>query len=148
MEGTEYHNLGNATARDWCHRLETTADLSLITQTLDRVLSAGPGDKLDADAAREAIAAAEVVARLRGNPDIRDSFTERVDQWVSAHPLQPSRELVRKALAVLTRITKEPSDLLAFWNENDDYWGWPYEVEGLRKRISAAPDPARRARRD
>jgi hypothetical protein len=120
LDGWAAYSFGKAC--DWINRLEQTSDLSLVAAALDRVLSQSKGD-LNADHAREAIAAAEVIARLRGNPDFRNSYTERADKWVQEHPLQPPRELVRKALTALDRLRREPSQLLALWLETDDYWG-------------------------
>ena len=44
------------------------------------------------------LAACEVLARLRGHPGYQNAFTKKVDQWVAAHALTPSRALLTRAL--------------------------------------------------
>lgn len=80
---------GNDTAMDWVYGLEDADDLSLIEATLQTVLDAGD-EYLEAPAGDEAIAAADVIARLRGRFYNRNSYTESVDSWVAAHPIKPS----------------------------------------------------------
>ena len=69
----------NDTACDWVGELVESSDLSRIETTLDNVLQAGSG-YLEAPEAEEALAAAEVVARLQGNWGVRDVYTAPVDE--------------------------------------------------------------------
>ena len=103
--------------------------------TLDNVLSVG-SDYLDSDVACEALAAAEVVARLRGNWGVRDSYTEAIDAWVEAHPGEPSPDLIARAVAAINRIVTEPSELLELWSESEDDSNWRQSVEELKKRVA------------
>jgi hypothetical protein len=88
----------NDEAADWAFELEDVDDLSLVESTL-------------ADYEREpdmytqcAVAACEVVARLRGNMGDDGSDTEQVDQWVAAHPIEPSPALVDRCTSAIDRI--------------------------------------------
>ncbi len=126
----------NDTACDWAYELEQTADLSLIVKTLASVCDADD-DYLDADAACEGLAAAEAVARLKGNWGRRDSFTENVDKWVEEHLMPVSRELVELASAAIERILRSPSELLELWHESDDEREWRSSVAELKARIEA-----------
>ncbi len=126
-------SFGNDTACDWAYELEGADDLSLISNTLQAVLDTG-GDYLDADPAQEAVAAAEVIAWLRGHPKPVDASTEKLAEWVAAHPNKPSQPLIEKALAVLDRIQDDESELQELW-ENDP--GWAASLADLTARLTA-----------
>jgi hypothetical protein len=112
------------------------ADTGLVTATLERVLAAG-ATYLDADTACEGLAAAEVVARLRGNWGERNAYTETVDNWVESHPGQPSADLVSAALAAIDRVLTEPSELRELWSETEDFGRWQEAVTELRQRVGS-----------
>ncbi len=125
----------NDTACDWKYDLEQADDLSLVLETLGAVLAVGE-DYLDSDEACNGLAACEVVARLKGNWGPRNSYTESVDTWVSAHHQSPTEEMVRQAVAVIDRILTAPSELLELWEEADGT-EWRESVEDLRGRVEA-----------
>ena len=125
----------NDTACDWAEELEFADDLSRVADAIQRVLEAG-GEYLDADDAAEALAACEVVARLRGNWGRRDAYTEGVDRWVEAHPGPPPPELVAEALAAIDRIATPPSELLELWEESEDSPEWHEALRDLRARVA------------
>ena len=68
--------LGNDDACDWTYRLEKRKDLSLIDNTLDKVVQNGNG-YLESPDSCEALAAAEGVARLQGNWGTRNALPKR-----------------------------------------------------------------------
>lgn len=111
MGAWDVDTFDNDTACDWTYQLEEHDDTGLVADTLARVLTVG-NDYLDADAACEGLAAAEVVARLRGNWGVRNPYTETVDNWVEMHPGAPTETLVAQALAAIDRIMTPPSELL------------------------------------
>ena len=125
----------NDIAADWKYGLESTDDLKYVRETLARVLSIGD-DYLDADEACEGLAACEVIARLKGNWGLRDSYSESLDAWVEQHPQVPPSDLVDLALRVIDRITTEPSELRELWGESDDYDAWVAAVANLRDRVA------------
>ena len=129
-------SFGNDTACDWAYNLEGTSDLSLVENTIDNVLSIG-GEYLEAPDAEEAIAAAEVVARLQGNWGLRDSYTEPADDWVEQNELTPPAGLAQKARAAINRILRDPSELKELWEESDESDAWKESVLELKSRIVA-----------
>jgi hypothetical protein len=123
----------NDTACDWAYGLEKESDLRYVERALERVESSD--GNLDADVAQEAIAAAEVAARLLGRGGERSSYTATVDDWVAAHPIEPPRELIQRAIAVLRRILTPPSELRELWEESD-LEGWEAAIHDLLERLS------------
>ena len=98
----------NDTASDWAFGLEGVNDTSLIESTLEKVIGVG-AEYLQAPDAEEGLAAAETVARMKGQRGARNSYTEPMDRWVERLNWRPSSELVRKAVVVVDRILSEPS---------------------------------------
>lgn len=127
---------GNDTACDWAYSLEDTGDLVLVESTIDKVLATG-SDYLEAPEAEEALAAAEVIARLKGNWGIRTVYTEPVDSWVERTQLKPSSDLARKAHAAIDRILNSPSELLELWEDSEEADAWKQSVSELKSRIKA-----------
>ena len=123
----------NDTACDWAYDLEKVGSLSVVSETLSRILDVG-NEYLDADDACVGLAACEVVARLKGNWGQRNPYTETVDRWVASHPGIPPDEIVRKAVAVVERVVVPPSELLELWEEGDAT-EWRNSVENLRARV-------------
>lgn len=124
----------NDTANDWAYDLEEVGDLSLIESTFTELEGIG-GDYLDQDIACNALAACEVLARLRGNAGYRNAYTEKVDQWVAAHPVSPSPALINRALAAITRILEDDSELRELWEEGDAS-EWLDAIDNLRTRVA------------
>lgn len=127
---------GNDTAGDWADGLSETDDLTYVEEALDEVLEAG-SDYLDSDQACAGLAACEVLARLKGHWGVRDAFSDEVDSWVEAHPQTVPKRLITKAVKVIDRITREPSELLDLWKESKDPLAWRNAVADLRIRVSA-----------
>ena len=125
---------GNDSAGDWKYGLDDVHDLSLIEETIDRVIACGD-DYLEAPEAEEAIAAIDVLARLKGRFYERNAYTESVDAWVAAHPIVPPPALIGKARQALDRIATEPSELLGLWQDSDHFEDWKRHVAELRTRI-------------
>jgi hypothetical protein len=137
MGSWSVESFGNDTACDWGYELEKVKDLSLVEATVQKALDMGE-NYLESSDAEEAIAAADVIARLMGNPGVRDAYTETVDKWVENHPLKPSQDLVARARRSIERILKEPSELLELWQEGDEIEAWKTSVENLKSRLKKA----------
>src|SRR4051794_10074160 len=99
----------NDTANDWAYGLEEVDDLSLVESALGELEALG-NDYVDQDIACNALAACEVLARLRGNAGYKNSYTEKVDGWVALHPLTPSPALLKRARAGVDRILGKDSE--------------------------------------
>lgn len=125
---------GNDSAGDWAYGLEEVSDLSLIEETIERILECGT-DYLEAPDAEEAVAAIDVIARLKGKFYTKDAHTESVDAWVAAHSLTPPASLVQKALKALDRIATEPSEILELWQDSEDFETWKRHLADLKTRI-------------
>jgi len=126
----------NDTACDWAYTLEESDDLSVVEESLEKVISAG-SEYLEAPDAEEALAAAEVIARLQGNYGDRNAYTETIDKWVSERELKVSPELARKALSAIERVLTEPSEILELWNESEEFDAWKASISNLSSRIRA-----------
>ncbi len=125
----------NDTACDWAYELEETEDLSLVQETLAKALQ--DEEELDADAACCALAACEVIARLKGKPGKRDAYTETVDAWAQAHDLHPDPVLIETANRVLDRALGNDSELRELWEETEHYDAWKASVTNLKERVNS-----------
>ncbi len=120
----------NDDANDWAYGLEETEDLAHVESAFDALEEAE--DYLEAPDASSALAACEVLARLNGKPGYKNSYTEKVDEWVAAHPLTPPSDLLKRANAAIDRILGENSELKELWDESGEWLG---SVEDLRQRM-------------
>ncbi len=136
MGSWDVGSFGNDGAVDWTYGLEKVRDLSYVEAALDRVLAQGIADEVPADAAESAIAAAEVIARLKGNWGEEDSYSQTADAWVRAHRIAPPPALVAKTVAALDRVVAAPSELLELWNEAEEQGGWVEAVAELKRRVA------------
>jgi hypothetical protein len=127
-------SFGNDTACDWSYELEETKDLELIRATVQNALQVGE-DYLEAPTAEEAIAAIEVIARLKGSWGERNSYTEAADKWVKAHAQRVPPELVSAAIETLDRILTPPSELLELWQDSEEFEAWKSAVADLKERV-------------
>jgi hypothetical protein len=127
---------GNDSACDWAWGLSECDDLSLIEDTLDNVLEIG-SEYLEAPDAEEAIAAIEILARLKGNWGERNTYTEEADAWVEKVNLKPNQALVEKSRQVIERILASDSELPELWKESDDFAAWKSSIDDLKARVTA-----------
>lgn len=133
MGAWDVDTFDNDSAGDWAYDLEGSADLSHVREALEAVLEVG-AEYVDSDEACCALAACEVIARLKGNWGKRDSHTEAVDKWVGSNPQSPPTDLIQMALKTIDRIRTDPSELLELWEESDASQ-WHTAVDSLRKRV-------------
>jgi hypothetical protein len=127
--------LDNDTACDWGYDLEESDDLSLVGSAFTDVLE-NDEDYLDQDPACNAVAACEVLARLKGNWGVRNAYTGTVDKSVETHPQTPPAALVQRANQAIDRILTDDSELRELWAESGDT-EWLAAVEDLRRRLNA-----------
>ena len=126
----------NDTACDYACEVAGGKDISRIEITLARVLATGAAN-LKAPDAEEALAAADILARLGGRFGKRDAYTASIDEWVTQTKLQPGKQLVKKALSAIARILKGPSELMELWRDSDEFDAWKASVEELTARLSS-----------
>lgn len=127
------HAFGNDDVADWLSSLCESSDLSVIDDTLSRVIATK--DYLEAPDGEEGIAAAEVVARLQGRPDPDTPDEEELAEWISRTKMKPDASLARKAHSAIDRILSEPSELLELWQDSEEYEGWMASVLALKARV-------------
>lgn len=134
-----YGVFDNDTACDWTYELESCRDLSVVDGALEKILSRGP-ELVDSSDAKEALAAAEVIARLRGHWGVSNSYTETADTWVKRMSrLGPAEELAKKAVLAIDRILAEPSEILEAWSDSRLLEKWRDGILELRARLEATP---------
>jgi hypothetical protein len=121
---------------DWAYGLEECDDLSLVESAFDALEEVGT-DYLEVDAACSALGACEVLARLLGHPGYTNAYTEKVDQWVAAHPMKPSQALLQRASASIDRVLGDNSELRQLWDESEQGADWHKAIEDLRQRVRA-----------
>jgi hypothetical protein len=129
-------SFGNDTAVDWSYGLERAADLRYVEAAFDRVVAEG-GNPVTAEAAEQAVAAAEVIARLQGRFGTTSPYTQATDTWVRAHAQSVPSALAAKAKAALERIIRPPSELRDLWVEAGDVENWVGEIDELRRRVTS-----------
>jgi hypothetical protein len=94
-------------------------------------------DYVDGSDGEEAVAAAEVVAKLLGRGTQTDAYTEDVDTWVASVGIAPSSELIAKAMHVLDLIVGDQSELAELWDEGHDSDEWRSGIARLRAALAA-----------
>jgi hypothetical protein len=87
---------------------------------------------LEAPACSADLAAAEVVAALRGRPAAE--LPADVAAWIAAHPGDPGDELVRTARHAVDAIAAD-SELAELWSESEDSEQWRSAVLDLQRRL-------------
>lgn len=104
----------NDDAADWAHGLDE-GGLDLIRSTLDAVT---PGS-VDADTGAAALAAADVIARLRSGGGEQSPYAESVMSWVDQHDDDPAwMALIPAARAAVVAVRDESSELYELWAED------------------------------
>ncbi len=126
----------NDDARNFASRIVEEPDLDRLEDVVDRVLSRGLGD-LEATEGAEALAAADIVARLLGKTRPKSASTEAIDQWVSGAKLEPDVLLINKAHSAVTRVRTAPSELLERMKKSDQFATWRKSLDELSQALKA-----------
>lgn len=117
----------NDDALDWVWKLDHAPDTRLLSEALVRVTE---GDGCQDDiACRTAIAAAEVVAALRGKPTL--DLPAEVSAYVKRVGAPPSEALVAQALQAVDRV-RTTSGLRDLWGDSAR---WLDSVTKLKVRL-------------
>lgn len=120
----------NDDALDLLDDLVDGGDERMLRDTLEIVL-ASADETLEAPEAASALAAAEVVAALRGRSaaDLPDEVTD----WTRGRPA-PADDLLARARQAVDAVLRD-SELRDLWTEADELPGWQATVEELRERL-------------
>jgi hypothetical protein len=122
-------NWENDDAGDWVYKLEESTGTDVVKQTLSKITA--QADYLESPDCCEALAAAEVVAALKGAPG--KDLPEEVQKWVSRNKFSP--ELLTLAVQAVTRI-KSDSELKELWEESESTSDWLKAVNDLEARLA------------
>lgn len=129
----------NDTALDWLDDLARAPGTRAIRQALEHV-SDNDG-YIDADEASAALAAAELVAGLLGQPPAR--LPEAAAEWLGAPPRDApaeARALQPLALVAVNR-ARTISELRDLWEESKHAADWKQALDDLERRLRAALPP-------
>jgi len=86
--------------------------------------------------ASEAIAAAEVVAALKGRPcDALSEFPE-VLVWIEEHTDWVNVKLIRDAASAVERV-RTASELRDLWSQSEEFPAWAAQLDDLLSRLQA-----------
>ncbi len=119
----------NDEAQDWAEGLTQAGDETALKLVLEVVTRER---ELASTECAIAIAAAEIVAGLKGQPS--DSLPESVRHWLARHAKPVSDEIVRLARHAVNRVRYE-SGLRDLWSEVDDFDRWESGLSGLLARL-------------
>ncbi len=123
----------NDDALDWVWELAESDDLAVVKSALRE--AAESSDYLQAPTANMAIAAAEVVAALKGNPG--EGLPAEVVDWVREHQQAVSPDVLKTARDAITRVKDgESSELAQLWSESGEFAdAWQSDLDELQVRL-------------
>lgn len=107
----------NDDALDWVWELTDSDDLSALDRAFEQVLRSP--EYVEAPTASIAIAAAEVLAAVRGQP--ADGLPDEVVDWVQGHRLKADERLATRASKAIERIMDDDiSELAQLWADSPE----------------------------
>ena len=116
----------NDDAADWLAAFCDEPDKTLIVNALTRVSEMSPDDYLEAPDCCAGIAAAEIVAALKGSPG--NDLSEEAKSCMSQLKFAGDQKLTNIALTAMERI-RTNSELKELWDESESPDEW-YEAMG------------------
>lgn len=122
----------NDAASQWVSDLVDEDNLEFVRRTLDAAM-ASARETLDSEDAQRAIAAAELLALLVGNPS--PCVCEDLVHWAQAHRPDVQEELLEAADTVLARILAPRSELRSLWQDAGKLDVLSESLETLRVRL-------------
>jgi hypothetical protein len=130
MGAWSHESFGNDDAMDWIAELEAEG-LPAASGALAAIEEIAP-EYLEAPICASALAAAEVVAGLRGRPAAQ--LPQEVRQWIAENPGDPG-ELAAVAQRAVDAIASK-SELRELWEESGEFETWRAAVADLRARLA------------
>lgn len=130
----------NDDACDLACDLTECTDLSMLEEALRAAIN--PDDYLEAPEAGRAVAAAEVVLALLGQPMAALAEEEELLAWVNARNQVPSATLLSLAQLAVQRVRAEDCELRELKEESDSLDEWMAEVNRLQAGLRAASSAA------
>jgi len=126
----------NDDACDLACDLTECTDLSIVEEALRAAIN--PDDYLEAPEAGRAVAAAEVVLALLGQPTAAIAEEEALLAWVKACNQVPSSAMLLLAQLAVQRVQAEDCELRKLKEESDSLDEWMAEVNRLQEGLRAA----------
>ena len=123
----------NDSAADWVGDLEAAIPNTFVS-TFRPVTAIEIDLYLEEPEASEAIAAAEVVAAMRGYPGDAVRNRPEVLAWAEQHVAWGSTDLVNEAVSAVQRV-QTASELRDLWAESEDFQSWLAGVDDLLSRL-------------
>ena len=120
-----HNTFENDAAMDWVLALADNQELSFLRESLD--------DGVD----ENALAAAEVIAALRGQP--AEHLPEEVTEWVGLHPYDIPNDLLAAAREAVAKV-RDDSELKELWEETTWLESWQASVDDLLRRLAPTTD--------
>ena len=121
----------NDDALDWVATLIESDDMELISEAFAQLL-ASSGDYLEAPDCCIGLAAAEVVAALKGRPGA--DLPDAVREWVGPRLGSASAGLLSRGREAIAAVANS-SELKDLWTDSDDYAAWGERVADLSRRL-------------
>ncbi len=130
-----HHSFENDDALDWLDELVESSDFTAIQDALNQITDPKP-EYLEAPDCSIALAAAETVAALRGQP--APSLPEELTDWLQGKP-QPDPNLIQKAHRAVQNVLTD-SELKELWDEAPDSPNqWIQSLTNLQARLQPNP---------
>lgn len=85
----------------------------------------------------EALAAADIVARLRGHFGQRDGYTGSIDRWVRKQRVAVTPEMVSAAQAAVANVLQHAEVFAARWTHPEVASEWLDYVRALQARLGS-----------
>jgi len=118
-------------ASDWLDEFCEEPKEDLLFDTFAVINDIGE-DYLELTESSAALAAAEVVAALRGKPS--SGLPDEAQECVRNFKLKPNNELLVAAQKAIARVQTN-SELKELWDESDDAAQWQEMVQNLAERL-------------
>lgn len=115
----------NDDATDWAAQFDGAdqeAGLRLIEDALSQAAQTSPGGYLDIDAGAQAVAAAELVTCVAGQPVRVTPHNESALRWATRTSPHTAPSLAILAIRAVERVTGPRSELATLWDEAGTSW--------------------------
>ena len=125
-----YGAFENDDAADWLVELEDNSNNVVLVDALNAILDEAD-DYLEAPTCSIALAAAEVIAALNGEPV--DELPDEVEEWIQGRP-SPNASLLTNARQVVEMILGN-SERRELWIDSESFEAWETRLRDLQSRL-------------
>lgn len=109
--------------------------LESLEEALRRAVEVGE-EYLEAPEGEQALAAADIVSRLRGRNVPADTGVAELAEWLEDVDFFVGKETVRRAGAAVARVMRKPSEVMELWSESGSLDAtWAAAVSLLVRRL-------------